>query len=132
MNSSDLRIGNYVLTDDNIICQVSKIETKEYTKWNSGEEVSIICKQINTKDLYLECDNDNWQPIELTEELLLKCGFQKLGKYTFVCDTALMQLEIGVITNKLLHSILAIEVKHVHQLQNLYYALCNEELNVEL
>ncbi len=71
-------------------------------------------------------------PIPLTEEILLKCGFEKLGKYTFVCDSALMQLEIDVFTDKLVHSILAIEVKHLQQLQNLYHALTGEELEINL
>ena len=116
MKANELRLGNYIL--------------------DVFDLKNTVIRKIDLEDLSMFINYSNhplpFRPIPLTEEILLKCGFEKLGKYTFVCDTALMQLEIDVINNKLLHSILAIEIKYLHQLQNLYFALTNQELNIEL
>lgn len=34
IQQNELRIGNYIKSDDGIICEVSRIESKEFTKWN--------------------------------------------------------------------------------------------------
>lgn len=119
MQAEELRIGNFVLKDD---------------KYRKVEAISIPYHHLlslKNNALLERAQFNEIKPIPLTEEILLKCGFEKLGKYTFVCDTALMQLEIDVVTNKLVHSILAIEVKHLHQLQNLHHALTGQELNIK-
>lgn len=123
MGIEELRIGSYINANGKFV-KVEKIDEKTIS-WKTTR------KGVNFWNPFVSPDHEQISPIELTEEILLKCGFQKLGKYTFTCDTALMQLEIDVITNKLLHSILAIEVKHLHQLQNLYWCLTNKDLNIE-
>ena len=84
---------------------------------------------------------DEYKPIPLTEEILLKCternyryGYDGLMfefyvvKYFFlsICKTnngKLFTLDIGEEQ---------IELKYIHQLQNLYFALTGEELKIEL
>jgi hypothetical protein len=77
----------------------------------------------------------NAEPIPLTEEILLKCGvddemlapedrgeFRSIGSFVLVknsCD--------------IYHYLMAnTELKYVHELQNLYYAIYKQELNIEL
>lgn len=71
-----------------------------------------------------------YEPIPLTEEILLKCGYFKLdngqihyvrkGHEIWLCDDMFSCNKNGVI------------LKSLHQLQNLYFALTNEELTVNL
>lgn len=103
MKTNDLRIGNLVLNDD-----------------------GGVCKLFNIHEGYI-----NHKPIPLTEEWLLKFGFEvfefdhkpnqyRLGNRLIVirCDGF---YEYG--TN--------IKVSHVHSLQNLIFALTGEELEVK-
>jgi len=71
-----------------------------------------------------------WNPIPLTEEWLVKLGFKRWGKFdlwktyqTTVCTIA-GTTQSGFELSK----IPRVEVKYVHQLQNLYFALTGEEL----
>jgi hypothetical protein len=80
--------------------------------------------------------------IPLTKEILLKCGFE----YNNYQDSlSLKVMSRGVINAYSVSDNPRIElgtesgyifgdsdIKHLHQLQNLYHALTNEELNVEL
>ena len=74
-------------------------------------------------------------PILLTEEWLLKFGFEFKGKCIsknwfylwkdgskIVFALAEMQEETGTY----------LEIKYVHQLQNLYWCICGEELEIKL
>jgi hypothetical protein len=125
MKANELRIGNYVLdTDDDSLMVVSRLESTEYTQWNSGDFYNITCK----------CPNDNYyeglfKPIPLTEEWLLKFGFKKNdeGRYD-------KRMEL-ILENKVYHfkqGWTNVELKYVHQLQNLYFAITGEELICQL
>lgn len=71
-------------------------------------------------------------PIPLTEEWLLKFGFEKKGvnrtRWTF-WKIDLVEDEKGIYSFD--ESRIYIDIKYVHQLQNLYFALTNEELTYE-
>lgn len=68
------------------------------------------------------------EPIPLTEEWLLKFGFKIERQYE--CDFA----SIGVFTISFGENFFYeyTNLKYVHQLQNLYFALTNEELTLKL
>ena len=72
----------------------------------------------------------NFEPIPLTEEWLVRLGFKKLtqgGSIYKVKDFHVQdfsQLGIYECNNH-------IEIKYVHQLQNLYFALTGQELELE-
>jgi len=68
----------------------------------------------------------NVQPIPLTEEWLLKFGFDDLGTYGYGRGN----FHICLHENEFYFSInnRKVFIKHVHQLQNLYFALTGEEL----
>jgi hypothetical protein len=122
MLANALRIGNYVIT----LCGYEKI-------------TDILCDSINTyNQKYLEYELVN--PIPLNEEILLKCGFEKsndldkfyhldlLNEWTriyFNPKHNICQLSINQYDS-------CIRIKYLHELQNIYFALTNEELQIEL
>lgn len=77
---------------------------------------------------YQLCESEliNVQPIPLTEEWLLKFGFDDLGTYGYGRGN----FHICLHENEFYFSInnRKVFIKHVHQLQNLYFALTGEEL----
>lgn len=77
---------------------------------------------------------DMFSPIPLTEEILLKCGFEKAGIYYCMGGN-----EDGGIVLKLNDSMyypiitsFGIPIKYLHQLQNLHFALTGKELEVKI
>lgn len=109
MSENELRIGNYY-------------------KWYA-----------DGKYYYFKVDNDtfsdynvlnNMQPIELTEEILLKCGFVKDEFDNWENETRL-----GLYKPEEFDGYLSIwgdstvgECNYLHQLQNLYWCLCGKEI----
>ena len=133
IKSEDFRRGNYVNDHKGIPYKIKTIsETLGfYRKWVNG------------------CFIENIYPIPLTEEILLECefsyGVDKWFNTFYYTDnkeyTELFAISFNLFSNRL--SIYEIDmedtciftrkkVQYLHQLQNLYYALTNEELNVEL
>ena len=120
MNANELRIGNWVMV---------------FPVKNPQQVCDVMFDSVNTECVfgqhYGEVD-----PIPLTEEWLLKFGF--------ISNPYMDRYEIKLISSGFFHiecdktkGILqlwceqlpqAIFIKHVHQLQNLYFALTGEEL----
>jgi hypothetical protein len=120
MKPAELRIGNLVEYNRNVV-----------------ECVDVMCDGINTK--YIEGINIGFiQPIPLTEEWLVKFGFEeekdndgvfgfKLKNFWYINEyqfrlSNFIDTESMVIDNK---------IHHIHQLQNLYFALTGEELTIK-
>lgn len=119
MEVRELRIGNYVyLTKDNF-------ETiKEY--------------QLDAFDIYKLDENEceDIKPIPLTEEWLLKLGGIDKGFIFFKAKRKVIKFEWSsrvVSTGKRygFKSSKYNNIKYVHQLQNLYFALTGEELTLK-
>ena len=96
MEEKELRIGNYV----NIEGEIFKVDLQE---------------------LYYNSSLMN--PIPLTEEWLIKLGFEKAYETCyqykdFILNDKFIMMDIDI----------TIQLKYVHQLQNLYFALIGEEL----
>lgn len=101
-------------------------------------EVRIICDDlifIKESSFSLE----NFEPIPLTEEWLLKFGFapknnsspqtfHKIGQYNF--KVGKWKSNTSGISLICCNS-LGRHIDYVHQLQNLYFALTNEELTIK-
>ena len=115
MKANELRIGNWIQTN------ISK-EPVKVLGVKKGEILDSGVWDYTTR----------YEPIPLTEEWLLKFGFEKIrGVYWFVrgayfeyegFDTwTLYQDEQDYLT----------DLKHVHQLQNLYFALTGDELTIK-
>ena len=77
----------------------------------------------------------NIEPIPLTEEILLKCGFvleDQMYKYFSHKDIpGILQLFDGVAEYSIDSNDLC-WVNNIHQLQNLYFILAGEELQIQL
>jgi hypothetical protein len=126
MKASELRIGNYVWDDYSgemivsAILESSAIWLRKTIKYPSGEYL--------VKDI---------KPIPLTEEWLLRFGFEKLkraviafGKRNLIVEW-LFERWTGRLYYDAYTSIQIIEIQYVHQLQNLYFALTEEELTIK-
>ena len=110
INANELRVGNWYLSFG--------VDYKQVEQLTKGK---ILV---------------DFHPIPLTEEILVKCGFVRTGllyelgdchfglkihndKFLLANPTYQMVYELG-------------NLVYLHQLQNLFYALTGEELNVEL
>lgn len=128
MDAKELRIGNWVRYKD------SKEKSKILQIRRDG---SHQLSAYNLCTTYYSGLIGEYEPIPLTEEILLKCGFRVIGQkslfwtndkmYFRLANDFIYRVEIkgGVID-------LPYKIKHLHELQNLYFSLTGEELNVEL
>ena len=106
MKATELRIGNWIMTTPNNKFQVTP---DEYKNWDV---------------------NGMWaNPIPLTEEWLVKFGFEKGKKGIYQLCSFDMEHTMWILDNGVsdLHG----QVVHVHQLQNLYFAITGEELIIK-
>lgn len=136
MEANELRVGNYVLPDNDI--------NQEYT----------ICKQDFIQDTF-----DRLYPVPLTEECLLKFGFFQLPHFTISNSWYInlgrnRQLSVGNVNDA--NQIISLQEigkdakgndnvidlicvwnfdydgrMNVHQFQNLYFALTGQELQIK-
>lgn len=75
----------------------------------------------------------NLKPIPITEEWLRKFGLNNGSRLFITCVNKLIEFGFKYnhyIGNSVLHlnDIPLVDIKYVHQLQNIYFALTNEEL----
>jgi hypothetical protein len=132
MKANELRIGNKVYNEAGIIDTITDIE-----------ECRVGCK----KSAYPYTCIDDIKPVLITEEILLKCGFVfKNQTYSIMLNSADSYLEIRIVNNEYYPAIFQIsemscennntvflnKIDNIHQLQNLYFALTNEELTINL
>jgi hypothetical protein len=138
MKASELRIGNFI-----------NGFYYKYGDEDEQDELKTICTVTTLDDgsmgdypIYVESDEDievfvNFEGIPLTEEWLLKFGFEK-SKTSSQFDKEKLTIQIA---NELEYhkkgrtyfnswAILEESPKYVHQLQNLYFALIGEELKI--
>lgn len=120
LKANELRIGN-LLYYDNEVKEICSIHSDNTIRFKDKEKGSIGCFSVKTPLI---------KPITLTEEWLLKFGYTEedfeTGKIIIVTENNKL---IGFIINKYSYSPV---IKYVHQLQNLYFALTNEELTIKM
>jgi hypothetical protein len=127
MKANSLRIGNLV-SQNGFYGYVYSIE--------SAEPRNDI--RFSDKDIITLFDNgmtyvpiDEIEPIPLTEEWLIKFGFNKVcSMYIRISDINEMEFFDNIITFKDWFCKLEKKIQYVHQLQNLYFALTGEELKL--
>ena len=139
LKCTDLRIGNWVKVNDPIFGV------------NTYKVATIRDSGIITLNDNMSCLVDNIDPIELTEELLVKIGFEdrkECFNYSRVfgddgdyCDSIYIYYCPRLNHFKFTHNIVEkldlqtmdlYNIKYIHQLQNIYYLLTNKELEVKL
>lgn len=120
MKASELRVGNWVNTPEGVY-----------------QVIDVLCDSVNTIAQY-SLPYDWIDPIPLTPEILEKCGFELLPFRQAACQLKRLRIWIG--TGSCLSylkyediddSVYIGELKHLHQLQNLFHALTGEELNYQ-
>ena len=121
MKANDLRIGN----------------------WYKGDCLAQQYWQITAQeilDFYDDPIDDYFQPIEITKEWLLKFGFEFSIDTWYLKGFALWETEcgdekgnegIGLFYELRQYGMMDRHIKYVHELQNLYFALTQEELQYE-
>jgi hypothetical protein len=115
MKANELRVGNWV-----------------------NDENGVIPYQIRPQDflpLSLPENEGKANPITLTPEILLKAGFDKMDLGIFESNKYDIYLYYSKEANGFLFKSRpdgGIILKHLHQLQNLYFALTGKELKIEL
>ncbi|KAA2223021.1 hypothetical protein [Chryseobacterium sediminis] len=120
----ELRLGNLIGYDGKIF-KVKEIRNYIIVCDRGKGNVDFTSKEI--------------EPIELTEEWLLKFGFEKKAEHNLKLDVLTrsiihaythgkVEIELG---NRSGYSFGYPEVQFVHQLQNLYFALTGEELTIK-
>lgn len=130
INANELRIGNYVFEKiTNIFCEVTSI--------NHEGNLRLFCNGGS-----VGANVDEVAPIPLTEEILLKFGGKPLenGFWISVYNLkAELHFEVFNNTSEIVTTIksqfsdlILDRIKYVHQLQNLYFALTNIELQIKL
>ena len=117
MKAQELRIGNLIYSHSRLF-PTEIIKVKPY----------VIDWQLKYSEL------KNFEPIPLTEEWLLKLGFDFgsdfIGECFFIEFDDKNDFFIHIENDKFYYNYDEIEIKHVHQLQNLYFALTNNELEI--
>lgn len=122
MKTNELRIGNWILYND-LYCKIIGIYK---------EDNEVIIEYYNGETDYRFIDYI--EPIELTEEVLLKIGFNKerdiktLNEEVFVWHNGIIEYQCGDCN----YDAVICQCKYLHQLQNAYYLLTGQELNIEL
>jgi hypothetical protein len=125
MKENELRIGNYVIAplwrNDGMHIQkvysLRELWGEYYINYDFKESGCEFGAKIDTEV----------EPIPLTEEWLLKFGFeitnnfQTKDRFQTYKKNDIIWFEYGYIV---------IELKYVHQLQNLYFTLTGEELKL--
>jgi hypothetical protein len=111
MKANELRIGNYV-----------------------NDSIGLITIGLNGNIKFA----DVYHPIPLTEEWLLKFGFLyslRLDDFMFKKGNDCFEIQPykeGFLNSVLYNDIEILDrLQHVHQLQNLYFALTGEELTID-
>ena len=112
MKANELRIGNYVIQDVEFIRGISSMSLHKFNL----DLIKLI-------------------PIPLTEEWLLNFGFKQTNEsedvewYNINGFEIAIDEEDGQVYFVYQHMVLR-HILYVHQLQNLYFALTNEELKI--
>jgi hypothetical protein len=143
IDAKDLRIGNWVETYMVMIAGSWYDQEGKKHGQDIITEPTINRRQITADDLKIIIEAAGlatYRPIPLSPELLLWCGFEKAdagnfrfgrfflgnyskGKYGFAWRKDIMDSQIGNPST---------EISCLHELQNLYFALTNKELEINL
>ena len=134
MKTNELRLGNYILID----CIMYKEERKVTEICPDG----VFAKTKYTANMpeIVFIKEEDIEPIELTEDVLVKIGFEG-EMYEFCLHTEDANITVNLIENRVEISFfgnceaelcIKYNVKYLHELQNAYYCLTNQEMEVKL
>jgi hypothetical protein len=116
MHANELRIGNWV-------------------EYPGGWGYSKVLEIRKDGDIGGGWNLSDYQPIPLSPEILEKCGFEKDYNGYRLKDHMGLSFSVtkhGDFLACFRDKSLGVIVKHLHQLQNLFFALAGEELDIKL
>jgi hypothetical protein len=128
MKATELRLGNWVKIG-NIYTKIEGISTWDNLIQNSR---------------FAERELNEFEPIPITEEILLKCeGYDKnygfeINETTYLDFTIMGKwlypyiIQEPEVSHLSTNCINLERIQHLHQLQNLFYALTGDELEINL
>ena len=130
LETKELRLLN-LLEVDGVIIKVGKIEEKHIT-WNLSKN-----DKLRVWNPFLPINDKRIKPINLTEEWLLKFGFEKIDHHRFKIKPSqynwfyTYSIHDNAFRFYVEDVILCLNtIFNVHQLQNLYFVLIGEELEL--
>ena len=128
MRASELRIGNYI----------------KARKTTTIDENVVLLDGLQFLDLMMSSNIKYFEPIPLTEQWLIDFGFKEDTDNSFVFNNLSIFLdkrfkenmyletkESGIFGGVSWNKIDGLKLKHVHQIQNLYFALTQKELIIK-
>lgn len=123
LKESEIRCGNYFTHNENW----NSFGHKGLFKWTSYEWYLLGECRIDLEDV---------SPVLLSEDILLKSGFLKknngiethlcFGRF-YWCSSCPTNIYIEYYSGEI-----EVECKYLHQLQNLYFDVTNEELEINI
>lgn len=126
IQASELRIGNFIGMN------LEQYPNNFFTALEIGETMKVYeglitlkgatIKRVETSFMYV----DDFEPIPITEDWLIKFGFKKIGGELWDCNHVR-----GLFANNEFTPLAYLrQIKYVHDLMNLYFALTGTELTL--
>ena len=135
MKLQDLRIGNYVVYEatTHIVSAIGR--SGVYSWWVKDGEPVIEYRLLDAdgkqvEDPYFD-QISNYEPMPITEEWLLKFGFENWDKNKWVDSNSVLTISKNDDNFLCLINQRDVDILYVHQLQNLYFALTGKELTLK-
>lgn len=119
MKTKELRIGNYLHDRNGRLCKVTELNETDFKACALKEAITSLPHK----------------PITLTVERLIKAGVVVRISEISKCGHAYIGLlSLWIDNGKIYYSLInrLVRIETVHQLQNLYYELTGEELEIKL
>lgn len=144
LTTSELRRGNWVSKVYDIDDLVTFHQVKEIKEESVLVNNNVQLKRLepgqplvadNPMEIYRYVPIEVLKGIPLTSEILEKSGFVNIEKGGWLSrmPNGIVKYRItGTFYEVMIGEIIFSHIKHLHQLQNLYFALTGEELKIEL
>jgi len=147
MEIQELRIGNWIESENDFF-QIETLQSQNYWKFNGNIKNDIEIDFIDQNKNTYWCELKDINPIPITEEWLLRFGFEKKEKsnlylisiHEFNLKKLCVYLDINNCTIAMVDyfsnlektELFPLNYKYIHQLQNLFYSITQTELQCKV
>jgi hypothetical protein len=145
IDAKDLRLGNLVIWNPKLLnpqitllpmlVEIAVVAQDKigYTPYKLGQRVEPFedDRMVQMETIYKPIGE--FEPVVLNIEIIEKIGFENInGIYQLKGFYPRLILKEDIWNVDLVPSKILIGIKYLHQLQNLYYAVLNDELEIDL